>query len=207
MTGWEFILLLAAWALAGGPPGPATLAIAGTAMERGRGAGLAVATGIITGSAAWGLAAALGMSALMLANAWLVEVLRYAGAGYLLYLAYKAMKSALSDKPMAAIRARKGGLRSLFMKGLFVHLTNPKAVFAWGAVFAITVPPGSAQWDVAVTYFSLIAVSCGVFWGYGLLFSVGAFVRGYQKMRRWFEGAFAVLFGAAGLKILTTKLG
>jgi threonine/homoserine/homoserine lactone efflux protein len=45
-----------------------------------------------------------------------------------------------------------------------------------------------------------------VFFGYALLFSTGMFVRGYQRLRRWFEGAFAVLFGLAGLKTLTARL-
>ena len=206
MTGWEFVALLFAWAVAGGSPGSATLAIAGTAMGRGRAAGLAISTGIICGSAIWGLAAALGMSALMLANAWVVEVIRYLGAAYLMFLAYKAMKSALSDKPLAVVGAKQGDLRSLFFKGLLVHLTNPKAIFAWGAIFAIISPPGSAPTDIALAFISLITVSCGVFWGYGILFSLGRFVRGYQKMRRWFEGAFAIMFGAVGLKILTARL-
>ena len=55
-------------------------------MNRGRTAGLAVAAGIFCGSATWGLAAALGLSALMAANAWVVEALRYAGAAELWFL-------------------------------------------------------------------------------------------------------------------------
>ena len=57
--------LLAGWALAGGSPGPATLAISGTAMGQGRRAGLTIASGIVAGSASWGIAAALGVAALM----------------------------------------------------------------------------------------------------------------------------------------------
>ena len=205
MTGWEFVALLLAWALAGGSPGPATLAIAGTAMQGGRAAGLAISTGVICGSALWGLAAAFGLSALMLTNAWLVEGLRYIGAAYLLYLGFKALRSAAADKPLELVTAPSGGLRKVYVKGLLLHLTNPKAVFAWGAVFAIAVPPGSAPATIATTYLSLLLVSCTVFWGYGILFSRGPFVSGYQKARRWFEAAFGILFGLAGLKILTTR--
>jgi len=175
-------------------------------MERGRAAGLAVAAGIVCGSAFWGIAAALGLSALMLANAWLVEILRYVGGAYLLYLAFKAMKSALSDKPVAAAKAKRGDYGALYIKGLLLHLTNPKAILGWGALFAVIVPPTSSPDVVARTFLALISVSATVFFGYALLFSMGAFVRGYQKMRRWFEVTFALLFGAAGLKILTTRL-
>ena len=206
MTGFEFALLLLAWAIGGGSPGPATLAIAGTAMNQGRAAGLAVASGITCGSAAWGLTAALGLSALMVNNAWIVEIMRYVGASYLLFLAYKSMRSAVSDKPLMPVAASKGGLGRLFVEGLLIHLTNPKAVLGWGAVFAIAVPLGAAPLVVFETYAALLMVSCCVFLGYAVLFSTGVFVRGYQKLRRWFEASFAILFGLAGLKILTAKI-
>ena len=85
MSGFEFTALLLAWGLAGGSPGPATLTIAGTAMGQGRRAGVLTGVGVWAGSAVWGLAAMAGMGALMFANAWIAEVLRYAGAGYLLH--------------------------------------------------------------------------------------------------------------------------
>ena len=202
----EFVLILLAWAIGGGSPGPATLAIAGTSMNRGRRAGVAVAAGIVLGSATWGLAAALGLSALMAANAWIVEVLRYVGAAYLLYLAFKSARSAFSEKPLMPVAAGQGHLSRLFAKGLLVHLTNPKAILGWGAVFAIAVPVGATQVAIFETYGALLAVSCCVFFGYALVFSTPVFVRGYQRLRRLFEGAFALLFGLAGLKILTARL-
>ena len=65
----EMFLLLIGWAVAAASPGPATLAISVAAMGGGRAAGLAMAAGVVAGSASWGIAAALGLSALMLANA------------------------------------------------------------------------------------------------------------------------------------------
>ena len=120
MTSIEFSLFLVAWAIGGASPGPATLAIASTSMNRGRAAGLAVAAGIVVGSATWGVAAALGMSAIMLANAWAVEILRYVGAAYLMYLGFKALKSAMSDKPMTQARAKSGSLKTVFGNGLML---------------------------------------------------------------------------------------
>lgn len=46
-------VILVGWALAGGSPGPATLAISSTSMAHGRGAGVALATGVVAGSAVW----------------------------------------------------------------------------------------------------------------------------------------------------------
>lgn len=200
-----FGLVLIAWALAGASPGPATLTIAGAAMQHGRIAGLATASGVLVGSVSWGIAAAFGMSALMLAHGWLVEVVRYVGAGYLLYLAVKAAKSALSDKPLALGTVKAAAPSRHFTKGLLIHLTNPKAIFAWGAIFAVVVPPGSGLQEVMTTLGLLILVSMFVFWGYGFLFSTKGAIAVYRSLRRWIEGGFAAMFGYAGFKILTSR--
>lgn len=204
MTGYEFAALLLAWGLAGGSPGPATLTIAGTAMGQGRRAGVLTGAGVWTGSALWGLAAMAGMGALMLANAWMAEVLRYIGAGYLLFLAAKSLRSALT--PGKGMSLRDAGESGHFRRGFLVHLTNPKAILAWGAVFAVVVPPGAPLVTLLGTFAALSTVSAVIFLGYGVLFSGRGVVRVYTAARRWFELAFAALFGAAAIKILTARL-
>ena len=139
----EFIAIWVAWLMAGGSPGPATLGIAGTAMSEGRGHALAFALGILAGSASWGIAAALGLSAVMLANVWVFELLRYAGAGYLGWLALKALKRALAkDATAAAGHPFTGSFHSLFAKGAPVHITHPKALPHWTSHHAL-VPPAT----------------------------------------------------------------
>jgi threonine efflux protein len=72
------IILLASLIVAASP-GPATLAIAGTAMRSGRKQSLALASGITTGSLFWSCAAAFGLGAVMLTHAWVLEIIRYCG--------------------------------------------------------------------------------------------------------------------------------
>ena len=206
MVGFEFFLFWIGWCLAGGSPGPATLSIAGTAMSRGRSYSLSIALGILFGSASWGIAAALGVSALMLANAWVFEVIRYIGAAYLLFLAFKAMKPAIKPGAAGQERAIGGSHRTVFVKGALIHLTNPKAILSWGAVYAIVMPLGATTGDLLYTFALLYAGSIMVFIGYAFLFSTPPLVRAYRKARRWFEGTFALFFGAASLKILTTRI-
>ena len=81
------MILLAAF-VATASPGPATLTIAGTAMNRGHRHALAVASGVTCGSLCWSTAAALGLGAVMLANAQAFEALRIAGGVYLAFLAF-----------------------------------------------------------------------------------------------------------------------
>lgn len=192
--------------LAGGSPGPATLAIAGTAMERGRAAALAVSLGVLAGSASWGIAAAAGLSAVMLANIWVFEVIRYAGAAYLLYLAVKAAKSAWVGGAAGKGTPFSGGLWTLFLKGTALHITNPKAILSWGSIYAIAAPANAAPIDLVWYFCFFYAGSIMIFPTYAALFSSHRVTLAYARAKRWFEAAFAIFFGAASLKLLTTRL-
>lgn len=198
-------LILMAALVASASPGPATLALAGTSMASGRKAGLALASGITTGSLIWSISAALGLGAVMLANAWVFEVVRYFGTGYLLYLAYKSARSALSDKDIA-LRSMKGTPAKLYSKGLLLHVTNPKAVLFFGALYSIGVPSGASIGDLSVVIIAVGLQSALVFHLYAIVFSSRTMTTAYLRARRWCEGLFAIGFGVAGFKILTAKL-
>ncbi|HCV89179.1 MAG TPA: amino acid transporter, partial [Alphaproteobacteria bacterium] len=80
-------LILGAGLVASASPGPATLALAGTSMRHGRQAGLLLAAGIMTGSYIWSITAAFGVGVILLTHVWILEIVRYCGAAYLIYLA------------------------------------------------------------------------------------------------------------------------
>ena len=198
-------LILLAALVASASPGPATLAIAGTSMGSGRASGLSLASGITTGSLMWSVSAALGLGAVMLANAWMFEVVRYFGAAYLMFLAYKSARSALSRKDIAT-KPMTGSKSRLFTKGLLLHVTNPKAILFFGSLYSLGIPVGSSIGDLAIVIIAVGIQSVLIFHGYAILFSSKAMTRVYLRLRRWFEGAFAIGFGAASLKIITAKI-
>jgi threonine efflux protein len=200
------IILLAAF-IASGSPGPATLAIAGTSMSSGRRAGLALASGVTTGSFIWSVAAAFGLGAVMAANGWLFEVARYVGAAYLMWLSFKAARSAwhgnkISTKPLPHVTPRRA-----YAKGLALHLTNPKAVLFFGALYAIGLPAGTPPAALIVVILAVGAQSLIMFHLYAIIFSSAPVAAAYTRAKRWFEGVFALAFGAIALKVLTTKVG
>ena len=206
MTGYETLLILIAWGVAGGSPGPATLAISGTAMLAGRRAALTIAAGIVTDSASWGIAAALGLSAVMLANAWVFEVVRYAGAAYLLYLAVKSLRRALRPERRAGTRGIGPNCGGCSSGDCYCTSPIPRRSCPGGPIYAIALPAGSGMAQVWHLFGMLISVSMLVFFGYGLLFSAPRIARAYARARRWFDGVFAALFGMASIKILTARL-
>ena len=85
-------------------------------------------------------------------------------------------------------------------------MTNPKAIFSWGAIYAIALPPGASALEVWKLFAALYVVSMMLFWGYALLFSTPWIANGYRKAARWFDAGFGLLFGAASLRILTARI-
>jgi threonine efflux protein len=187
----NYPLILTAALLATASPGPSTLAIAGTAMAQGRVPALALVAGITSGSWLWSIAAALGLSALMLANAWVFEILRYLGAGYLLFLAFKSARRALAPGKTIFRSVSAQSLGRAYGKGLAMHLTNPKAILFFGALYSVGVPPTASpgKW-LPWSWLSVCRVLL-FFGSYALLFSNPRVVGAYVRLSRWFEAAFA----------------
>jgi threonine/homoserine/homoserine lactone efflux protein len=202
----HFALILGAAFVAVASPGPAVLAIANISMRQGRRMGLAFASGVSTGSVTWSVAAAFGLGALMLANAWLAGVLRYAGAAYLLFLACKAAQQAMSRGeavPEPSVTATSSV--KAYFRGLALHLTNPKAIFFFGSLYTIGVSPHTPVSGLLTIIVAVGIQSVLVLHGYALLFSSPAIVRGYFRIRRGLQGAFALAFGAAGVELLIAR--
>jgi threonine/homoserine/homoserine lactone efflux protein len=199
------LILLAAF-VAVASPGPAVLAIAGTSMRAGRRTGLLFASGVSTGSITWSVGAAAGLGAVMLANAWLIELIRYCGAAYLLFLAVKSARSALTSGTVEPQGLAASSARRAFGRGLALHLTNPKAILFFGSLYSFGVPADATLRDLALIVVAVGIQSTIVLHGYAVLFSNPVVVRGYLKLRRWLDGALAAAFGYAGVRILTAKL-
>src|ERR1700736_5441755 len=73
-------------------PGPAVFYIVGRSVGQGRAAGLVSALGIGVGTMCHVIAAALGLSALLMSSATAFAVVKYLGAGYLVYLGIQKLR-------------------------------------------------------------------------------------------------------------------
>ena len=198
-------IVVGAALLGGLTPGPVMLAIAGTAMARGRSYGFAVAYGVTAGASVWAILSALGMGALLTANQWLFETLKYAGAAYLAWLGYKAARSALGPEKQFNAKDLGSSHRVAALRGALIHLTNPKALFFWGSIFAIGAKPEASAsaviWIVGISMtINVLLVST-----WALLFSTPALMSAYLNFRRWIEGVFAMFFGGAAFFIVARR--
>lgn len=201
----HLLLVYAAYVIAVASPGPSTIAIMGVAMNQGRAAAVALALGVVTGSMFWAILAATGISTILTAYAEAIFAIKIAGGLYLLYLAYKSAKSALSadrQQEKSTLFVKKG---TLYRRGVLLHLSNPKAVLGWIAIMSLGLRPDAPSYT-----FHAIIVGCAVLGlliniGYALIFSTTLMGRAYQKSRRWIEGALAAIFGYAGIRLLLSR--
>ena len=206
MSEINYLFIITAAFVVVASPGPTILAIAATSMSRGRLDGAILGMGTLTGSFFWSCSAAFGLSAIMHANAWLFEVSRYIGAGYLLYLAYKATRSSLKNEAIEVTSATTSNLLKTYLRGVTIHLTNPKAILFFGSFYAIVIPLNTNPFELVKIIGVVGLESFIIFQTYAFIFSIPSVRDVYTKLRRWFEALFALVFGIAGFKVLTTKL-
>lgn len=204
-----FLMLLpvyVAYLLGTASPGPSNMAIMGVAMSQGRRPALMLAAGVITGSLCWALLVATGLSTLLLAWAQAMVIVKVVGGIYLLWLAWKAARSAARRGDAASVPlAATASAGSLYRRGLLLHLGNPKAMLVWTAIMSLGIHPDAAPFILPLIVGGCALLGIMVFSSYALLFSTPAMSRGYRRSRRSIEGVFALFFTAAGIKLLFSR--
>jgi threonine/homoserine/homoserine lactone efflux protein len=164
-------------------PGPAVIYVVTRSLDQGRAAGIVSVLGVETGTFAYALAAAAGLTGLIAASETGFTIVRYAGAAYLVYLGVRKLLE--RAEPQDAVSS---GRSRLFLNGVLVQLLNPKI-----AIFFLAFLPqfaDSSNGPVAVqilvlgTIFTLLAVlSDGA---YVLLAgAVGGWLRTGRRARVW----------------------
>lgn len=116
-------------------PGPDMLLIASRSAAQGRSAGLATYAGIAVGTYAHGLAAAFGLSQLFIAVPVAYDVVRFAGAAYLLYLAWITFTVSSAIESVDSPTKQLQSFSSMFRQGFLTNLLNPKVALFVLALF------------------------------------------------------------------------
>lgn len=132
---WEFLL---AAILSEITPGPNMGYLAILAASRGRRIGLAAVAGVALGLVLNGLAAALGVAALIVASPVAFGFLRWGGVAFLLYLAWEAWRT-----PTDGVDG-EADMPASFWRGFFTNLLNPKAALFYVAVLPHFIDPQAA---------------------------------------------------------------
>ena len=121
-------------------PGPGVTALVARVMARGTQGAPAFIAGFVAGSLAWFVIAATGLAVLAASFATVFVAIRYAGAAYLLYLAWKLWTA--PARPMGEGRITPEEPVRLFLTGLAINLGNPKVIVFFLALLPTVVDLG-----------------------------------------------------------------
>jgi threonine/homoserine/homoserine lactone efflux protein len=125
-------------------PGLDTALVLRAALTRSRWDAVATAGGIVAGLFVWGAAAAVGVSALLTASELAYDVLRYAGAAYLVWFGLRLLVRSLRPRPAAEPDGAVGGSAWRAARtGLATNLLNPKVGIFYVALLPQFLPAGS----------------------------------------------------------------
>jgi threonine/homoserine/homoserine lactone efflux protein len=155
-------------------PGPDFAVVLRNTLVGGRRRGLWAAAGVTASNVTQGMAAAVGLSAIVLRSQPLFEAVRWIGAAYLLYLGVQALDHARDPRPVTEPEQRRGA--DGFRQGFLSNITNPKVL-----VFYIAVLPqflnSSARLPMVIGL-ALTHAVLGLAW-------LSVVVLAVQTLRRW----------------------
>jgi threonine/homoserine/homoserine lactone efflux protein len=178
-------------------PGPSVLYVVTQSAEQGRVAGLASVLGIHLGTLVHLAAAALGLSALVLASAVAFSAVKFAGAAYLIYIGIRRL---LDRSPAPDAAPRRAPLRTLFLRGAMVNVLNPKT-----ALFFLAFLPQFVDTARGGVWFQVVVLGL-LFIGLGLISDslyalaggyIGGLLRRRRTAMRYASGTIYIGLGAA----------
>ncbi|WP_375312198.1 LysE family translocator [Bradyrhizobium sp. A5] len=181
-------------------PGPNMIYLISRSITQGPAAGIISLGGVALGFVFYMLCAAFGITALLLAIPFAYDALRFAGAGYMLWLAWQAVKPG-GRSPFQVKQLAIDSPRKLFTMGFVTNLLNPKIAMLYlallpqfidptaGSVLAQSVMLGAIQIAISVSVNAMIALAAG---------SIALFLASrpsWMLVQRWLMGT--VLAGLA----------
>ncbi|GAA3973920.1 leucine efflux protein LeuE [Streptomyces plumbiresistens] len=176
-------------------PGPNSLYVLSVAARRGVRAGYTAAAGVWCGDAVLMTLSAAGVASLLQANAVLFGIVKYAGAGYLTWLAVGMLRAAWGmwrgRRERAAVEdaSGAGADERPYRRALVISLFSPKAILFFVAFFVQFVDPGYAYPAVSFVVLGTFAQLASFLYLSALIFSGTKLAAAFRRRRRLSAGA------------------
>ncbi|KGX87232.1 LysE family translocator [Pontibacillus litoralis] len=191
-------------------PGPDNLFVLAQSISQNKRAGIATTLGLCTGILCHTIAAALGISAIIYQSSFAFAIVKYAGAIYLLYLAWEAFREegqtyTMDQQPTLSFR-------KLYKRGIFMNVLNPKVSLFFLALFPQFIDENSGALLVPV---QMVILGCVFLLQALVIFSLVSIFA--EKVGEWLHKSphigkrmniiKGVLFGLIGLKLALGQKG
>jgi threonine/homoserine/homoserine lactone efflux protein len=187
-------------------PGTGVVYTVSTGLVQGRRASVFAALGCTAGIVPHLLATVLGLAAVMHASALAFQVLKYAGAAYLFYVAYATWR----DRSAFAVDGSlsKTTAAGLVVKAFLLNILNPKLTIFFLAFLPQFVEPTAAQPLLHLLVLSSVfmVMTFAVFVVYGFVaHAFRKFVIESARVQRWLRYSFAAAFAALGARLALSE--
>ncbi|MDF2847215.1 MAG: LysE family translocator [Oerskovia sp.] len=184
-------------------PGPNMVYLVSRSISQGWQAGMVSLAGTAVGFLVYMTTANVGLAAVFVVVPWLYVALKVAGAGYLLYLAWRTLRPG-GRGPFEEQDLPRDSRGRLFRMGLLTNLLNPKAAIMYLALIPQFIDPAAG--DVMAQGFVLGGVQIGVSMVVNAAIvlaagSIAVFLRARPTWMRWQRRATGTLLGAVGVKL------
>ncbi len=183
-------------------PGPAILLVTSHSLTQGPVRSIAAILGNITGLFSMSLASVMGLSTLILYSANTFLVVKAIGALYLIYLGIRLWRQGFNLSGKAVAKAKQSPLYRLYVQGLMVSLTNPKAIAFTTALFPQFINPNEPlawQFSILVATFMLFSFLCLL--GYAIVGHRAKARSANVIAGRWLGRVFGGAFVGSGLAL------
>ncbi|ATW50160.1 leucine efflux protein LeuE [Streptomyces peucetius subsp. caesius ATCC 27952] len=175
-------------------PGPNSLYVLSVAARRGVRTGYKAAAGVWCGDTVLMVLSAAGVASLLQANAVLFGIVKYAGAGYLTWLAIGMLRAARAmwrtrrERVAEVVSEAPAGERP-FRRAFVISLLNPKAILFFIAFFVQFVDPTYAYPALSFTVLGALAQAASVLYLTLLIFTGTHLAAAFRRRRRLSAGA------------------
>lgn len=187
-------------------PGTGVIYTVSTGLFLGWRASIAAACGCTAGIIPHLSASILGLSAILHMSAVAFQVIKYAGAAYLLYLSWSMWRD--TEALNFNSPSHKNGLRQIAIKGFLINILNPKLSIFFLAFLPLFVSPttSSPMFEMLVLSVVFMTMTLIVFILYGISSNiVRKHVVNSPKIIVWLQRSFAAIFVALGIKLAVAE--
>ena len=189
-------------------PGPSFVVVSRAAAAGNAMAGVRIAAGLTLGTLVWAGAAWFGLAVLFELVPSLYDVMRVAGALFLLYIAAQLWRHAREPLPGAEgvpedhHRDRHRARGRAFRLGVATQLANPKVAVFFGSIFAAMLPPDPPAWVVVAAFAIVCLDEFAWYAAVALVLSRPAMRRGYARAKAWVDRVTGGVLGALAVRLL-----
>lgn len=192
--------------LLGLAPGPDNIFVLTQSALRGRSAGISVMLGLCTGLIGHSLAVAFGVAVIFQTSTLAFSILKYIGAGYLIYLAWRAFRAAAEELTASS----NGELKhwKLYRRGIFMNITNPKvSVFFLAFLPQFADPEHGPIWVQILLLGGLFIVATLLVFGSIALLAgtLGQWLSRSSRIQTLLNKLTGIVFIGLALKLATTE--